>query len=274
MAAMKYIESHLDKRIDLDTVANAVHYSKYYLHRMFTNTVGFTMHDYIQRRQLTEAAKLLVFSQKPIIDIALISGYDSQQSFTLAFKSMYKKAPAQYRKDENFYPLQLAFILKTRPSKPEIVTQNISYVTTADIPDWIQFVSSVIDGFPHLELIEHLEQLKKNIAQKQALLMRDGNTIIGAVAFCYETGSINFLGVHPQYRQHGVSKAFLDLLMNEILPGRELSITTFREGDKADAGQREAYKRLGFAEAELLTEYGYPTQRLILPSTQRSCFNE
>lgn len=50
--------------------------------------------------------------------------------------------------------------------------------------------------------------------------------------------------------------------------GRELSITTFRQGDKADTGQRAEYKRLGFAEAELLIEFGYPTQRLILPAKQ------
>jgi len=58
----------LMKKIDLEKVSEAVHYSKYHLHRMFTNTVGMTIHDYVQRRQLTEAAKLLVFSSKPIID--------------------------------------------------------------------------------------------------------------------------------------------------------------------------------------------------------------
>lgn len=65
-----YIESHLDEKLDLEKVSEAVHYSKYHLHRMFTNTVGMTIHDYVQRRQLTEAAKLLVFSSKPIIEIA------------------------------------------------------------------------------------------------------------------------------------------------------------------------------------------------------------
>ena len=62
--------------------------------------------------------------------------------------------------------------------------------------------------------------------------------------------------------------------MNEILPGKEISITTFREGDKADPGQRAAYKRLGFAESELLTEFSYPTQRLILQPQQEVCCNE
>ncbi len=75
-AVISYIEAHLNEKLDLDTVANAVCYSKYHLHRMFTDTVGITLHDYIQRRQLTEAAKLLVFSEKPIIEIALIAGYE------------------------------------------------------------------------------------------------------------------------------------------------------------------------------------------------------
>ena len=57
-----YIEANLDGKLDLEMVAEAVHYSKYHLHRMFTSTVGMTIHDYVQRRQLTEAAKLLVFS--------------------------------------------------------------------------------------------------------------------------------------------------------------------------------------------------------------------
>lgn len=85
VAAISYVEAHLNEKLDLDAVASAVRYSKYHLHRMFTDTVGITLHDYIQRRQLTEAAKLLVFSEKPIIEIALIAGYESQQAFSSIF---------------------------------------------------------------------------------------------------------------------------------------------------------------------------------------------
>ncbi len=48
MAAIDYIESHLHEKLDLETVAGAVHYSKYHLHRMFTDTAGLTIHDYIK----------------------------------------------------------------------------------------------------------------------------------------------------------------------------------------------------------------------------------
>lgn len=62
-----------------------------------------------------------------------------------------------------------------------------------------------------------------------------------------------------------IEKVFLDKLVDELLAGKEISLTTYREGDKADTGYREEYLRLGFAERELLTEYGYPTQRFVLP---------
>lgn len=58
---------------------------------------------------------------------------------------------------------------------------------------------------------------------------------------------------------------FLDKLMNEYLPQQEISTTTYRENDKADTGYRNELKQLGFAERELLIEFGYPTQRFVLP---------
>lgn len=95
-------------------------------------------------------------------------------------------------------------------------------------------------------------------------MMWDGELAVGAMAFTDHGGSIDFLGVHPQYRRQGITKAFLDYITENIFPGRTVTITTFREGDRADTGQRAEYKRLGFAEAELLTEFGYPTQRMVL----------
>lgn len=265
-AAISYIEAHLNEKLDLDTVANAVGYSKYHLHRMFTGTVGLTLHDYIQRRRLTEAAKLLVCSEKPILEIALTAGYESQQAFTAIFKSMYKQTPMEYRKNQIFYPLQLEFSLKTAPSAPNAVLQRISYASLDDLPDWMDFIALVIDGFPCLDEQSHLEQVKEYIRQKQAIIMRDGAAIIGAAAF--SAGSIDFLAVRPQYRRYGVMKALLDFMLRELFQGCEVSIVTFREGDKADTGQRAEYKGLGFAESELLTQFGYPVQRLVLPPKQ------
>jgi len=266
--ALQFIEMHLNEKLDLNRVANAVHYSKYHLHRVFTNTVGQTIHDYVQRRQLTEAAKLLVFSNKPIIDIATVAGYESQQAFTNIFTAMYKQSPNKYRENEKFYPLQLKFEFEGSYSMlndEEELQWDITYASGEDISCWMDLVRIVIDGFPNLHEDEHVQVLKDRIRTNQALILKDGEIAIGIMLFSYETGSIDFMGTHPLYRKKGVPKAFLDKAIGELLKVKDISITTYREGDKADTGHRKTIMDLGFAEAELLVEFGYPTQRFVLP---------
>lgn len=263
--AIRYIEDHLDKKLDLETVASALHYSKYHLHRIFTKIVGLTVHEYVQRRQLTEAAKLLVFSKRSIMEIALSSGYESQQAFTSSFKAMYKMTPAEFRTAEEFYPLQLEIHLSKEPMKMDFTKDDIQFATIEDVNDWMELVQLTIDGYPRLDEVDYMEKLSFYIAEKRALILRDEGMAIGIMGFSTETGSIDFLAVHPQYRNSGIEKVFLDKLADELLAGIEISLTTYREGDKADTGYRETYLRLGFAERELLTEYGYPTQRFVLP---------
>ena len=264
-AVIDYIESHLDGKLELETVAEAVHYSKYHLHRLFTETVGMTIHDYVQRRQLTEAAKLLVFSEKPIIEIAFLCGYESQQSFSSAFKAMYKLPPAEYREKRNFYPLQLRFTLHREMEAVEFTMQDIRLAEKKDIPDWIDLMRLVIDGYPVMDEAEYLAKLEESISERHALVLRDENCLVGAIAFTCSPGCIEFLGIHPQYRNCGLQKLFLDALLEIYLPGQEISTTTYREQDKADTGHRDLLLQLGFAERELLTEFGYPTQRFVHP---------
>ena len=259
-----YIENNLDGKIDLETVANVIHYSKYHLHRMFTSTVGMTIHDYVQRRQLTEAAKLLVFSDKPIIEIAFICGYESQQAFSSIFKSMYKIPPAEYRDNCEFYPLQLRFTLHRNTSKTELTKDDICIAEKADISAWMDLMRLVIDGYPVMDEADYLSKLVIAINEKRALVLKDNGVLIGAMAFSSQSGCIDFLGVHPQYRNKGIQRLFLEALLETYLPGQEICTTTFREGDKADTGYRNLLKQLGFAERELLVEFGYPTQRFVL----------
>ena len=219
-AVIDYIESHLDGKLELETVAEAVHYSKYHLHRLFTDTVGMTIHDYVQRRQLTEAAKLLAFSNRPIIEIAFTCGYESQQSFSLAFKAMYKSPPAEYREKRSFYPLQLRFTLHRKTAAMEFTMQDIRLAKREDISDWMNLMRLVIDGYPVMDEVDYLAKLEESIGEKQALVLKDGNVLIGAMAFTYSPGSIDFLGVHPQYRNRGLQRLFLDALLEIYLPGQ------------------------------------------------------
>lgn len=111
LKVIDFIEEHLtaEENLDLDKIADSANYSKYHLHRMFSNIVGCTMHQYIQKRRLTEAARQLIYTSRSIIDISLTAGYETQQSFTLAFKRLYEESPQAYRKRQEFLPIQLRF---------------------------------------------------------------------------------------------------------------------------------------------------------------------
>lgn len=266
--AVDFIEAHLEEKIDLSTVAGAAHYSRYHLHRIFYRTVGITIHDYILRRRLTEAAKLLIFSRLRVLDIAVIAGYETQQAFTSSFKAMYKQPPHQFRRNGVFYPLQLRFTARQAPGlagiSPHKLAAGITPAQMEDIPAWMELARLSVDGFPYFQESSYLPQLERAIREERALILRDGEKASGVLVFQKKTGCIDFMAVHPQYRGRGVERAFLDKLMRECLAGRELSITTFRAGDKADTGYRAVCQQLGFAQSELLVEFGYPTQRMVL----------
>ncbi|MBQ7312508.1 MAG: GNAT family N-acetyltransferase, partial [Clostridia bacterium] len=122
----------------------------------------------------------------------------------------------------------------------------------------------VIDGYPVMDEADYLSKLVIAINEKRALVLKDKDVLIGAMAFSSQSGCIDFLGVHPQYRNKGIQKLFLEALLETYLPNQEICTTTYREGDKADTGYRNLLKQLGFAERELLVEFGYPTQRFVL----------
>lgn len=102
---MDYIEKHLEERLDLDSLCREAGYSRYHLSRCSPVISGFSVHTYIQRRRLTEAARLLVFTDKPVMEIALFAGYETQQSFTIGFKAMYKCSPRAFRRKKGILPL-------------------------------------------------------------------------------------------------------------------------------------------------------------------------
>ena len=101
-----YIEKNLEKEINLDNISKNIGYSKFYLNRVFTEQTGVTIYKYLQNRRLTVAAEKLVKTNKPITQIAYEAGYDTQQSFSFAFKQVYLYPPKTYRDIGIFLPKQ------------------------------------------------------------------------------------------------------------------------------------------------------------------------
>lgn len=128
-----YMEQNLENDINLDTIAKYIGYSKYYLNRIFTEQTGITMYKYLQNRRLTRSAEKLVNSQLPITQIAYEAGYDTQQSFTYAFKKLYQYPPKTYRDIGIFVPRQGRISLDIAKAHVNIYSLHLCTVLTMGI---------------------------------------------------------------------------------------------------------------------------------------------
>ncbi|WP_078596531.1 AraC family transcriptional regulator [Evansella clarkii] len=99
--AIDYIEENLTGDIDFKEVARLAYCSEYHFKRMFSFLAGIPLSEYIRRRRLTRAAFELKNSSLKIIDIALMYGYSSPDSFTRAFQSLHGITPSEARNSGN-----------------------------------------------------------------------------------------------------------------------------------------------------------------------------
>ncbi|MFR1640062.1 MAG: GNAT family N-acetyltransferase [Eggerthellaceae bacterium] len=121
-----------------------------------------------------------------------------------------------------------------------------------------------VDNFPCLDEGQHEAWLRRAIDRGCALVAREPGSasLAGAAAFTRERGCIDFLAVHPQHRRaSGVARALVDAVRAEA-PGRDLTITTYRAGDRADTGHRRRLEEIGF-EGGQVRRFGYPVQRFV-----------
>lgn len=99
---MKYIEETLTGRIDVRKIALLSGYSYPLFSRMFSIMVDYPLSEYIRFRKLSCATIDLRETDEKIIEIAFKYGYESQDSFSLAFKKFHGHTPKEVRKGSAF----------------------------------------------------------------------------------------------------------------------------------------------------------------------------
>lgn len=97
-----YVETNLSfsERLNVEEIARHAGYSRFHLNRVFSQTTGSTIHQYIKKQRLQQAAVKLLEGKESIAAISLEAAYQSQQAFTLAFKQEYGCTPMTYRKSK------------------------------------------------------------------------------------------------------------------------------------------------------------------------------
>jgi AraC family transcriptional regulator len=96
--AMAYIEAHIDDDLALEDVSRVTVYSPYHFGRLFNYIAELPPSEYIRRRKLSLAAMKLQNGRDKVIDLAVLYGYDSADSFTRAFVKQHGITPSQARR--------------------------------------------------------------------------------------------------------------------------------------------------------------------------------
>lgn len=93
-----FIDSNIDKTLNLATLANVANFSPYHFHRIFSAFTGETLNSFIKRLRIEKAASLLLNNaETPVSEIAFLCGFNSESVFSRTFKEYFKYSAKQYR---------------------------------------------------------------------------------------------------------------------------------------------------------------------------------
>ena len=118
-----HIEQHYKETLTLEELARVAGFSKYHFHRIFKAITGESLSGYVRRVRLSNATLKLKINNR-ITAVALDSGYETNASFSKAFKKHFGITPRAFAEKEK---IKKGSIMIT----PKIVTLapiNVLYV--------------------------------------------------------------------------------------------------------------------------------------------------
>ena len=148
---------------------------------------------------------------------------------------------------------------------------EIRLAGAGDIHHWMALVEQVKDSFPGLETKEAMEQHRNTVLEfiswRSAICADTGSRIAGALLFSKEEGELCFLAVDQEHRRQHIAAEMVAFMLAFMEPGRDITVTTFREGVPEGEAARAFYKRLGFVQGRLTEEFGSPVQEFVWKRT-------
>lgn len=97
--ARKYIHAHLDQPLPLGLVARQAGLSESHFCRLFKESAGLTLTDYVNRCRIDWAKRELLKPEARISEIAFLIGYQSLSQFNRSFARIVGLSPTLYRRE-------------------------------------------------------------------------------------------------------------------------------------------------------------------------------
>jgi AraC-like DNA-binding protein len=105
-----FLNVHIGSPLQLDHISSAVHLSPYHLCRVFKQNTGMTLHHYIKRLRLFNAAERLLENPGMRLDLlALEFGFSNHGNFSTVFRQTFGINPSELRRA---HPRQMSKNLK------------------------------------------------------------------------------------------------------------------------------------------------------------------
>ena len=96
--AKAYIREHIDDKITLDDVSAVVHVSTYYFCKIFKQSTGMTLTEYVNRQRIELAKREILKPDRRVTEVAYDVGYQSLSQFNRSFLKIVGESPTQFRK--------------------------------------------------------------------------------------------------------------------------------------------------------------------------------
>lgn len=94
--SLQYIEEHIEEPVTLEEIALYAGYSEFHFARIFKESQGMTVMEYVNMRKMIKASWEILQGEK-IIEVAMKYGWQSHSGFTKAFKKQFGFYPALLR---------------------------------------------------------------------------------------------------------------------------------------------------------------------------------
>ena len=145
---------------------------------------------------------------------------------------------------------------------------EIQLAKPENLDSWMALVEQVRDAFPRLEtaeaLAEHRATVLKFIQSSSAICAVDAGHVVDTLLFSKENHMLCFLAVDPSRRRQHIARQMVAFMLTQMEEEKDITVTTYREGDPNGIAARAFYKRLGFSEGKLTEEFGCPVQEFVL----------
>ena len=94
---VEYIAAHFREPLTLTGVARDLYVSPYTLSRLFSGLFHTNFNGYVNNTRTQYACSLLLYTARPITDIWMESGFESQRTFNRVFQDIMRMSPREYR---------------------------------------------------------------------------------------------------------------------------------------------------------------------------------